>query len=148
MSRCWLRFINRNGKKEGTVADYVDQKLALAKKSPQGNVFFFTDIRLDLVKMFCWGRKALCALDESSLRSLEESHGVESLDDPHTRVQAWVNESADFRSKSFGSFFRRMKKLRLFVYSERQTKYRERLGFEGWIPNRASECWSSSYSDF
>ena len=100
------------------------------------------------MKMLCWGRKVLCPLDESSLRSLEESHGVESLDDPHARVQAWINESADFRSRSLGSFLRRMKKLRLFVYSECQPEHQERLGFEGWIPDRASECWSSSYSDF
>ena len=89
----------------------------------------------------------MCALDESSLRSLEESCRVGIVDDPHARVQAWINESADFRSRGFGSFLRRMKK-RLFVYSECQPEHQERLGFEGWIPDRASECWSSSYSDF
>ena len=97
--------------------------------------------------MLCWSRKVLHALDEASLRNLEESHQVRNMEDHHARVQAWINESADIRGRSLGSFLRRMKRLRLTLYSECQTEHQERLGFEGWIPNRESECCSICYSD-
>ena len=97
--------------------------------------------------MLCWGRKVLNVLDESSLRSLEESYRVANVDEPHARVQAWVNESADFRRRRFGSLLRRLRSLRLILYSERQPEHQEFPDFEGWIPNRESECCSCSYSD-
>ena len=98
--------------------------------------------------MLCCSRKVVCPLDESSLRSLEESYRVGNEQDPHARVQAWINECADFRRRRFGSFLRRIKNLRLTLYSERHPEHQERLEFEGWIPNRTSECCSCSYSDF
>ena len=97
--------------------------------------------------MLCWGRKVLNVLDESSLRSLEESYRVSNVNESHARVQAWVNESADFRRRRFGSLLRRLKSLRLILYSERQPEHQEFPDFEGWIPNRESECCSCSYSD-
>ena len=91
----------------------------------------------------------LCSLDETSLRTLEESCTVNTRDEHLARIRKWLDESSDHRHKSSTTFIGRLRKLRFFFSYRNGSVQRQQdpcLDFS--LPRRSSEfdsCYSESW---